>query len=91
MIVTGCSHAGICNIVAHAREVCGETRVADIVGGLHLLDASPARLAATGRFLAEIGTPAIHPCHCTDLAAKIVLSRFVPVLEVGSGLVLEYP
>ncbi len=91
VIVTGCSHAGICNIVAHALEVCGETRIADIVGGLHLLDAPAERLTATGRFLAGIGPAAMHPCHCTDLAAKIALARFVPVLETGSGHALEYP
>ncbi|MFZ5812926.1 MAG: MBL fold metallo-hydrolase [Thermodesulfobacteriota bacterium] len=91
VILTGCSHAGICNIAAHAREVCGETRIADIVGGLHLLDAPHERLEATGRVLAEMAPAAVHPCHCTDLAARIALSRFVPVLDVGSGLVLEYP
>ncbi|KUG29998.1 7,8 dihydropteroate synthase (methanopterin) [hydrocarbon metagenome] len=90
VILTGCAHAGVCNIVRHARRVCGETRIRDIVGGLHLLDASPARLEATGRCLAEAAPAAVHPCHCTDLAAKIVLSRFVPVSETGSGLVLDY-
>jgi len=90
VILTGCAHAGVCNIVRHARRVCGETRIRDIVGGLHLLDASPARLEATGRCLAEAAPAAVHPCHCTDLAAKIALSRFVPVSETGSGLVLDY-
>ncbi|NDY56522.1 MBL fold metallo-hydrolase [Desulfovibrio sulfodismutans] len=91
VILVGCSHAGICNIVRHARQVCGETRIRDIVGGLHLLCAPAARLEATGRCLAEFAPAAVHPCHCTDLAAKIALSRFVPVLETGSGLVLDYP
>ena len=91
VILAGCSHAGICNIVRHARELCGETRIRDIVGGLHLLDASPDRLEATGRCLAEFAPAAVHACHCTDLAAKIALSRFVPVRETGSGLVLDYP
>ncbi|HNT30764.1 MAG TPA: MBL fold metallo-hydrolase, partial [bacterium] len=31
-----------------------------------------------------------HPCHCTDLSAKIFLSQHVPVEEVRSGLVLEF-
>jgi 7,8-dihydropterin-6-yl-methyl-4-(beta-D-ribofuranosyl)aminobenzene 5'-phosphate synthase len=30
IIITGCSHSGICNIVEHAREVCREERVIDI-------------------------------------------------------------
>jgi 7,8-dihydropterin-6-yl-methyl-4-(beta-D-ribofuranosyl)aminobenzene 5'-phosphate synthase len=32
VIITGCSHAGICNITEYAREVCGERRVAGIIG-----------------------------------------------------------
>lgn len=36
-IVTGCSHSGICNIAEYAMEVCGERRIAGILGGFHLL------------------------------------------------------
>ena len=90
VIATGCSHAGVCNIVRYARQVMDEPRVLDIVGGLHLLAAPPARLDATGRYLAEVAPAAVHACHCTDLAAKIALSRHVPIRETGSGLVLDY-
>ena len=48
VIITGCSHAGICNIVERAQSVCGETRVIDIIGGLHLLKPSPPCLKKTG-------------------------------------------
>ncbi|MFN2145228.1 MAG: MBL fold metallo-hydrolase, partial [Anaerolineales bacterium] len=36
VIITGCSHAGICNICEYAREVCSNERIAGIIGGLHL-------------------------------------------------------
>lgn len=91
VILTGCSHAGVCNIVRHARQVMDEPRILDIVGGLHLLDAPAKRLEATGRTLAGFSPAAVHACHCTDLAAKIALSRFVPIRETGSGLRLAYP
>lgn len=90
VIVTGCSHAGICNIVSHARNVCNEERVADIIGGMHLLDAPPERLERTARFLADAGVERLHPCHCTDLSAKMFLGRSLDVREVGVGLRLEY-
>ena len=38
VIITGCAHAGICNTISHAMKVCGDTRVADVIGGFHLLD-----------------------------------------------------
>lgn len=90
VIVTGCSHAGICNIVSHARNVCNEERVADIIGGLHLLDAPLERLEPTARFLADAGVKRLHPCHCTDLRAKTFLAQSLDVREVGVGLRLEY-
>lgn len=36
VIITGCSHSGICNIIEYAKKVCGEDKIFDIVGGLHL-------------------------------------------------------
>jgi 7,8-dihydropterin-6-yl-methyl-4-(beta-D-ribofuranosyl)aminobenzene 5'-phosphate synthase len=90
VIVTGCSHAGICSIVEQAREVCGEDRIADIVGGFHLLDPAPEHLQGTLDYLADVQPGAIHPCHCTGLAAKIALSRIANLQETGVGLRLEY-
>lgn len=88
IVITGCAHAGIANTVLQARALTGETRVAAIIGGLHLLDPSPERLAATVGFLRQTGVAALYPCHCTSLAAKIALTQAAPVHEVGVGLVL---
>ncbi len=51
VIITGCSHTGICNITEYAREVFGERQVADIIGGLHLISPEPDRLIRTGKYL----------------------------------------
>lgn len=91
VLITGCSHSGICNIAAQAMDVTGVSRIVDIIGGLHLLRASRERLEKTADYLAGLGLQALHACHCTDLAAKIALAARLPVQETGSGLVLEYP
>ena len=90
VIIAGCSHAGICNTIRHAKQVSDETRIADIVGGFHLLAAAPGVLEKTGQYLRSCAPAVTHPSHCTDLPAKIELSRYVTVEEVGSGMVLEY-
>jgi 7,8-dihydropterin-6-yl-methyl-4-(beta-D-ribofuranosyl)aminobenzene 5'-phosphate synthase len=90
VIITGCSHAGICNITEYGREVCGETRVIGIIGGLHLLSPSPSRLKATGAYLQDLRLQALHACHCTSLSSKIVLAGYCPVQEVGAGMKLEW-
>ena len=86
VIITGCSHSGICNITEYAREVCGERRVADIIGGLHLLSPGPKQLAKTGKYLNRLHLNALHACHCTSLTAKLALAGYCPMQEVGVGM-----
>jgi 7,8-dihydropterin-6-yl-methyl-4-(beta-D-ribofuranosyl)aminobenzene 5'-phosphate synthase len=90
VIITGCSHAGICNITEYAKEVCGDRRVADIIGGLHLLSPEPRRLAKTGKYLNRLHLNALHACHCTSLPAKLALAEYCPMQEVGVGMKLEW-
>ncbi len=90
VIITGCSHAGICNIVSHARKVCGEDRIADIIGGFHLLNPSVSQMAGTLEYFRQIRPDALHACHCTDLNSKIALAGVATLKEVGVGLSLHF-
>ncbi|MCK4458652.1 MAG: MBL fold metallo-hydrolase, partial [Methanosarcinales archaeon] len=90
VIVTGCSHTGICNIIEYAKKVCGDDRVVDIIGGFHLLDPSEEQLQGTLEYMKELQPETVHASHCTDLNSKMVLSRVVDIREVGVGLRLVY-
>ncbi len=90
VIVTGCSHAGICNIVSHAMDICNDDRIVDIIGGFHLQQPSPEHLEGTISFLSNLQPLTVHACHCTDLDSKIALAGVVNLREVGVGLALDY-
>ena len=90
VIITGCSHAGICNIVSYAQKVCGQERIADIIGGFHLLNPSAAQMAGTLNYFSQINPLAVHACHCTDLDSKVALAGVAPLKEVGVGLSLHF-
>jgi 7,8-dihydropterin-6-yl-methyl-4-(beta-D-ribofuranosyl)aminobenzene 5'-phosphate synthase len=90
VIFTGCSHTGICSIIRYARQVCGEQRIRDVIGGYHLMDDDSAGISLTVKELAALEPAALHPCHCTSLAAKIALAQVAPVHEMDVGLKLEY-
>ena len=90
VVITGCSHAGICNITEHAKKVCGDDRIVDIVGGLHLMKPAERQLEGVKKYLDGLGLKKIHACHCTDLQSKIALASVVKVEEVGVGLELTY-
>ena len=90
VIITGCSHSGICNITEYAREICKERRIVDIIGGLHLLNPSPEQMEGTCRYLKDAAPQALHACHCTSLEARLRLAGSCSLKETGVGLRLEY-
>lgn len=90
VIIVGCAHSGICNIIEYAKEVCREERIVDIIGGFHLLNPSYEQLDNTVNYIKELKPQKLHASHCTDLHSKIALSKVADIKEVGVGLKLEY-
>ncbi len=90
VIITGCSHAGICNIIEYAKKVSGDDRIQDVIGGFHLLQAPAAKLAMTKAYLKELQSQVLHAGHCTDFQAKCQLAGAVNLQEIGVGMVLQY-
>ncbi len=90
VIITGCSHAGICNITEYAKKVCNEDRIVSIIGGLHLLDPTKEQLAGTLEYINKLNLNALYACHCTDFASKCALAKVTPVEEVGAGLCVAF-
>lgn len=90
IIITGCSHSGICNIVEYAKKVCNEDRIYDIIGGLHLLNPGELRLNGTIEYLKNLHINNLYACHCTDLYSKVKLAQSINIKEVGVGLEIRY-
>lgn len=87
-LLPGCSHSGICNIILRAKELFPDQPICGLMGGLHLFDWDE-RAKKTGIFLEHEQIPALYPCHCTSFAVRAMLSRTLPLTEVGVGLQLE--
>lgn len=90
VIITGCSHSGICNTIEYASKLFGQKRIHAVIGGLHLFDDTKGVVTKTGAYLAERGVHSLYGCHCTSLEAKLILSRYVPVKEIGCGSHLSF-
>jgi len=93
VVVTGCSHAGVINILHTAREVTGVDRIAGVVGGFHLVRSKEERIERTARELSRLGVGRVVAGHCTGFRACSVLAR-----ELGerfsvlySGEAYEFP
>jgi 7,8-dihydropterin-6-yl-methyl-4-(beta-D-ribofuranosyl)aminobenzene 5'-phosphate synthase len=90
-VITGCSHAGICNIISQCQRVTGVEKVVDVIGGFHLLDPSPEQLEKTVSYFEKLSLRKLHACHCTDLRSRMALAHTADLEEVGSGLTLACP
>lgn len=69
-IVTGCSHAGIVNILEHSKKITGIDSVYGVIGGLHLINADDEVITKTIDRLEEINPRLVIPGHCTGQKAQ---------------------
>lgn len=67
VVLTGCGHAGVVNIVEHARAFIRPARVHALIGGIHLFNATEATLAWTAEKLREFGIDHLVGAHCTGI------------------------
>jgi 7,8-dihydropterin-6-yl-methyl-4-(beta-D-ribofuranosyl)aminobenzene 5'-phosphate synthase len=88
VVMVGCSHAGIINIINHAREITGIERIEGVIGGFHLIEASGEHIQKTAAALKEMDIGWVIPGHCTGLRAcaeiaKVMGHRF-DLLHTGT-------
>jgi len=75
VIVLGCAHRGLINIIRHAQKLTGVERVHMVLGGTHLFSATENQLESTISALHEIGVEKLGVSHCTGLKVSTRLAR----------------
>jgi len=78
-ILTGCGHAGVINIIRHARNVTGIENVYALIGGFHL--SGPLFEAIIPQTVEELKAAApqvVVPTHCTGWKAVHEIARAMP-------------
>lgn len=90
VIITGCAHSGIGNIIEQAKRICKEERILCVIGGTHMRRPSHELLAATIDYLDKQNIDKLYCCHCTDMPSRIAMGRKLDNLVQGMvGTVLE--
>lgn len=90
IVMTGCAHPGILEIVLSARKSLGKPVYA-VLGGFHLAAKSAAEVKNIISEFTKIGVVHVAPCHCTgERAIKMFKAayrdKFVPI---GAGSVIN--
>jgi 7,8-dihydropterin-6-yl-methyl-4-(beta-D-ribofuranosyl)aminobenzene 5'-phosphate synthase len=65
VIITGCAHPGLVDIIRKAKEITGEERVHLVLGGFHLAAVPPSKLKNILRKLRHLSVKKVAPCHCS--------------------------
>lgn len=79
VVLTGCGHAGIVNIVRHAKRLTGIDRVYAVLGGFHLTGGLFERIIPqTVAALAAESPSVVVPAHCTGWKAQLALANGLP-------------
>jgi 7,8-dihydropterin-6-yl-methyl-4-(beta-D-ribofuranosyl)aminobenzene 5'-phosphate synthase len=87
VILSGCAHPGIVNIVKRAQQVSGIPKVHAVIGGFHI--SSKSEGAYLTDFLRELDVKLVSPCHCTGVEAINTIADILKgnYVKNGSGKV----
>jgi 7,8-dihydropterin-6-yl-methyl-4-(beta-D-ribofuranosyl)aminobenzene 5'-phosphate synthase len=69
VVLTACSHAGVVNVLTHARACFDDQPLHAVVGGLHLTGSNEKIIPDTIGGMRDFGLDVIAPGHCTGWRA----------------------
>jgi len=75
IIILGCAHRGIINTIRHAQKLTGVESIYAVIGGTHLISASPQRMDSTIAELLSFNVQKLGVSHCTGLPASAILAH----------------
>jgi 7,8-dihydropterin-6-yl-methyl-4-(beta-D-ribofuranosyl)aminobenzene 5'-phosphate synthase len=87
VVVTGCGHAGVVNILRYARALTGVERVHAVLGGFHLTGRlfEPV-IGPTVDALGQLAPDFVVPAHCTGWRGMHELANRLPTAFVPNSV-----
>ncbi|SDS01907.1 7,8-dihydropterin-6-yl-methyl-4-(beta-D-ribofuranosyl)aminobenzene 5'-phosphate synthase [Polaribacter sp. KT25b] len=89
IVITGCSHAGVCNIIEYACKVTKIKNVKAVIGGFHLKQ-NNLQTQETIKYLKEKNIKKIYPSHCTQFPALVAFNEVFHIEQVKTGMILNF-
>lgn len=75
VVFSACSHAGLVNVLTHARSLYPSVPLYGVVGGLHLAGATEKAIPETVADLDQFGLKLVAPGHCTGWRAVSAMAN----------------
>jgi len=87
VVLTGCGHAGLINILTHARALAGGEQVHAVLGGFHLTGGLfDPLIPRTVRELQRFAPAVVVPGHCTGWKATHAIAAATPEAFVQNSV-----
>jgi 7,8-dihydropterin-6-yl-methyl-4-(beta-D-ribofuranosyl)aminobenzene 5'-phosphate synthase len=87
VVLSGCGHAGIVNVVKHAQATTGVQRIHGIAGGFHLSGTYfEPQIGPTVEALRAFGPAIVVPAHCTGYKPQMALAAAMPGAYVHNAV-----
>ena len=89
VIVIGCAHSGIVNIVSTAKELIKDD-ILLVMGGFHLEWATKGRIEKIISAFKRLGVRCVGPCHCSGHKARCLFEKHFgsSYINIGAGKVI---
>ncbi len=85
VLIAGCSHSGICNIVEYAKKVTGVSKVKAVLGGFHLKNIND-RTLKTINYLKKLDLKYLYPSHCTQFPVLAEFYNHFKIKQLKTGM-----
>ena len=91
VVITGCAHPGIVNIVTSVKNQLPDKKIYLVMGGFHLFQSSETEIRSIIEDFKNLGVQKVAPCHCTgDKAINLFKEAYQEnFIENGVGKLIE--
>jgi 7,8-dihydropterin-6-yl-methyl-4-(beta-D-ribofuranosyl)aminobenzene 5'-phosphate synthase len=93
VVITGCAHPGVVNIVRKATDMLAGKPVYLVIGGFHMSGASTHQIQSVIEGFRQLGVRKVAPCHCSgDETRKLFREEYGEAyIDSGAGKIITLP
>jgi len=92
IVISGCSHSGICNTVEYAKKITNENRILAVMGGFHLKEVNECTIK-TIDYMKQNNVQKIYLAHCISDDVCREFEKCMPykvkIIKVGEEYILD--